>query len=244
MSISILNRGASGGMTASIIVKGLGEADTVTASNGSKTKNGVWNATENHHKINGIKDLGLWTVTATNGVDTKTQDVLIEVIGLYEIEMFYRLYLYRDGDQCEDVTGGWVKTTAGDFYGYKFLGTVRFNDDNIYVAVDPSGSSQVLPFANTVNKIDISQYTKIKVEYANATCGKNDPERMARLCLASSVGVASWQNYNVLDDSIELAVGNGTLELDISSVSDPVFVVITASADHGISANIKKVWLE
>lgn len=95
MSISILNRGASGGMTASIIVNGLSETDIVTASNGSKTKNGVWNATDRCHEINGITDLGLWTVTATNGERTDTQDVLIEVIGLHEIEMDYKLYALK-----------------------------------------------------------------------------------------------------------------------------------------------------
>lgn len=89
MSISILNRGASGGLTARIIVSGLSEADTVTASNGSNTKNGVWNAEDNCHEITKIKELGTWTVTATNGTYTKMQDVLVEVIGLYEIEVSY-----------------------------------------------------------------------------------------------------------------------------------------------------------
>ena len=88
MSISILNRGASGGMTASIKVNGLSESDIVTASNGSKNKNAMWNA-DGYHEINGIKDLGLWTVTATNGEDTTTQNILIEAIGLYEIAMSY-----------------------------------------------------------------------------------------------------------------------------------------------------------
>lgn len=88
MSISILNRGGiSGGLTGIIRVNGLGETDTVTASKNGVIKNGVWNAAESRHEISGIKELGTWTVTATDGESTKTQDVLIEVIGIYHIQM-------------------------------------------------------------------------------------------------------------------------------------------------------------
>lgn len=57
--------------------------------------------------IKPIRDFGTWTVTATDGTDTYTQDVLVDVITEYEIEITKKLYLYRDGDECEDVTGGW-----------------------------------------------------------------------------------------------------------------------------------------
>ena len=92
MSISILNRGASGGMTASIFVKGLIETDTVTASNGNKTLNGVWNSVETRHEFTGIKDIGTWVVTATDGARTVTQEVQMDVIGLYSIRMFIPYY--------------------------------------------------------------------------------------------------------------------------------------------------------
>ena len=37
--------------------------------------------------IKSIRDLGTWTVTATDGSNTATQDVLVDVITEYEIEM-------------------------------------------------------------------------------------------------------------------------------------------------------------
>ena len=37
--------------------------------------------------IDKIKDYGTWTVTATDGTNTATQDVLVDVITKYEIEM-------------------------------------------------------------------------------------------------------------------------------------------------------------
>ena len=68
MSISILNRGASGGMTASIIVNGLSENDTVTASNGSKTKNAVW--TNNVPLPEGYTQVEYIQSTGTQYIDT------------------------------------------------------------------------------------------------------------------------------------------------------------------------------
>lgn len=43
--------------------------------------------TESGFEISPIRDLGTWTVTATDGVQTATQDVLVDVITEYEIEM-------------------------------------------------------------------------------------------------------------------------------------------------------------
>ena len=39
------------------------------------------------HMISKIRDFGTWTVTATDGTSTATQDVLVDVITNYEIEM-------------------------------------------------------------------------------------------------------------------------------------------------------------
>lgn len=50
---------------------------------------GKW--TESGFLIAPIRNLGMWTVTATDGEYTKTQDVLVDVITQYSIEMSYRL---------------------------------------------------------------------------------------------------------------------------------------------------------
>ena len=39
------------------------------------------------HMLSPIRDYGTWTVTATDGTKTATQDVLVDVITDYEIEM-------------------------------------------------------------------------------------------------------------------------------------------------------------
>jgi len=54
-----------------------------------------------------IKDYGMWTVMATDGEQTATQDVLVDAAMDYDIGMGYELWLYRRGDECEGTTGGW-----------------------------------------------------------------------------------------------------------------------------------------
>lgn len=82
--------------------------------------------------IKPIRDFGTWTVMATDGTDTYTQDVLVDVITNYEIEITKKLYLYRDGDECEDVTGGWLANNISNLTG-RPNGSVTKNEDSVYL---------------------------------------------------------------------------------------------------------------
>ena len=103
----------AGGATASIFVTGLSETDTVTATNGSKTKTGVWtqkpNPASHGFLIDKIKDYGTWTVTATNGTKTATQDVLVDSADVFETVISYRdidenVLLLIDGNSFVDAS--------------------------------------------------------------------------------------------------------------------------------------------
>jgi hypothetical protein len=168
MSLSVKTQGGVGGMTASIFVTGLSESDTVTASYGDKTKVAVWNSTESRHEITGIGDKGMWTVTATNGDETKTQDVLVDGAFEYEIEMYFKLWLYREGDECEDVTGGWVgKVFASDFNG---LGSFAKGDTSLQMTSAANKSAGFF----TANKIDLTLYSTLVVNVLAATGARSD----------------------------------------------------------------------
>lgn len=82
----------SGGLTASIFVTGLSETDTVTATSPSgDTISASWNGTA--WVFSGIKEYGTYTITATDGTNTATQDVLVDVFARYEIELsFVKVY--------------------------------------------------------------------------------------------------------------------------------------------------------
>ena len=83
----VLNMVGGGGKNiSSIIITGLESTDTVTCSKDGKSYTTAWDSTAQHWEIVGLP-LGTFTVTATNGTKTKTETVLIDIAGVYEIEM-------------------------------------------------------------------------------------------------------------------------------------------------------------
>ena len=93
----IANRviGGNGGETASIFVTGLSATDTVTATKDGKSYSGKWNRTA--WVFLKLKEYGTYTITATDGTNTTTQDVLVDMATKYEVAMGYEtntLYLY------------------------------------------------------------------------------------------------------------------------------------------------------
>ena len=202
----------------------------------SATKNGKW--VDGHHELTGIKDLGLWTVTATNGVNTKTQDVFIEVIGLYEIEMDYKLWLYREGDECEEVTGGW--TTNGYSFNGKSFKAPTLNADSIYF--NPTSSNDYLGLG-TINQIDITAYNTIKVK-CKRTSGTYHPTLLGNT--TKSMGQSGlYLMFHGGNASANNTVQ--TMTLDISNKSGYYYIAV--EADRGDSGEnrmsyVYSVWLE
>ena len=104
--------GGTGGMYANIFVIGLSASDTVSASNGSEIKNAVWNSAKNRHEITKIGNVGIWTIVATNGEQTTTQNVLVDGALDYEIEMFYGIYTEFDEKETD-----WIEEGGAFNYG-------------------------------------------------------------------------------------------------------------------------------
>lgn len=113
-----------------------------------------------------IKDYGLWTVTATNGEHTVTQDVLVDVAMDYEIEMSYAvnyLMLYDYGDECEEVTGGYSIT-----YQYSGRGSLTKNSDHMVVV---GGASSWLSVSGSKALDGADNFTKAFGVYSNSSSG-------------------------------------------------------------------------
>ena len=129
--------GGVGGPSASIFVTGLSDTDTVTATNGSKTLTGKWYSDRSGFLIYPIKDIGTWTVTATDGINTATQDVLVDVITEYTISLsikpIFRLD-FSDGtinpsintQNTSVTTNGTVELTSGSAY-FNYNGEIRLS---------------------------------------------------------------------------------------------------------------------
>ena len=154
MSISILNRGSSGGLKPEL---------TVTAPSGSiidLLQNEIIVATytlglsETEH-IFTVK-LGTYTVRGTLD-KVQNKEVVIDTVGQYAVEIDYKLWLYREGDECVDITGGWEKTISN-----KVSGTITKNEDSVTIAATNDCA------ICTQNIIPVTSYQKICISVIGA----------------------------------------------------------------------------
>ena len=188
--------------------------------------------------ISPIRNTGIWTVTATDGEKTTTQDVLVDVIAEYEIEMSYFsvLWLYREGDECIDVTGGWTGNT------YDGRGSVAKNSDHL------SAVTNNAPYANagfcTNELIDFTGYHTLNIEYELSGKVSGNFFGFSSSKPTSNDDIWSFSSGN----AVTVSTNNGKLSLDISSFSGSFYVRYASrhtSSEYG-SSNWKayNIWLE
>lgn len=237
--------GGNGGETASIFVTGLNETDTVNAANPSgNTISAVWNGTA--WVFSKLKEYGTYTITATDGTSTATQDVLVDMATQYDIQMSYfnGLKLYWLGDECEDVTGGWE---FGNIYGSG--GLAQKLSDSMYMG-DNLSNGYNNKKVYTVNSIDLTNYKTLYFEYdvTYNYCNGNSNEFLCMISdnqsPPSDWSTAPRVGYSGFDSSVERTVA----QLDISSISGNKYIVaVTGSAnypDEQIYGHIYAIWLE
>lgn len=227
----------NGGLTASIFVTGLHETDTVTATNPSgDTISAVWNGTE--WVFLKLKEYGTYTITATDGTNTATQDLLVDMAIQFDVEMTYfnGLKLYWLGDECEDVTGGWAACSPEDRTWTPSDGTKGESTLDIVVTGDNRGC-----MFKANNTIDLTGYTKLKYTF-NRT-GANACVHVTTL----PYKMANRVKYN--DYYSSEYVGEHTGEMDISSLNISYVIAVGGSyadAASTLTGNVQfsKVWLE
>lgn len=202
---------------------------TLTCTNGTKTLTAE--TTDGKH-IFAIPETGTWTVTATDGTNTKSQSVSITTEGQLEsVTLSYQLILFDGGDNT-DVTGGWdydgreTEPIVTDKLGLDIDDEVtKANDDNYWILA-------------TVNSLDLSGYTKLCANITSASIWNS-----ACLCVANSV---AWDTTLKAEQSID---GTGKVELDISSVSSGHVGLYLTIISNGYAQLISsvyadKIWLE
>lgn len=193
---------------------------------------GITNQIASGHMLSPIRDFGTWTVTATDGTKTATQDVLVDVITEYEIEMNYKLWLYRDGDECEDVTGGW--TNSGYTYNGSANQAVTKYSDSMY-ATTHIGDSLT---AGIVNPVDVTNYSTLFAEVM-----RTDSSNLFQ----PWIGIASDKSLSdkLVTPSVSSANVKETLSIDITSLTGNKYVAfVHSNANDSGSGYVYKVWLE
>jgi hypothetical protein len=196
-------------------------------------------STVSGHEIT-IKEYGMWSVTATNGECTTTQDVLVDAAVEYEIEMDYKLWLYREGDECEDVTGGW--TSSGYSRSNYSIISGKKEADCLNVQRD-SGVSEVNTSAllGTNAPVDLASFSTLYLDYKIDTCNDYNP-KLAVLTQKSYSYNASTEISRVAGKA--LAVGTrSVVSLDIKNISGLRYVCWMSDGFY-VPLRAYNIWLE
>ena len=212
----------------SIIITGLLSTDTVTCTKDGKSYTTTWDETAQHLEIVGLP-LGTFTVTATRGTVTTTETVLIDIAGVYEVEMDFKLWLYRPGDPCEDVTGGWDKVST--------KGVVTKYDDRMDLSATEAPGSVTPYYFSTVNGINTKGY---KTLYADVSM------------VNGSDGYFLLGLSGAKTEAFLVATGKGdntrsTVSVNISAYQGAGFypeMCVRRRSDFRCVVSVYKIWLE
>lgn len=144
-------------------------------------------------------------------------------------------YIYKEGDECSALTGGWnveLRQTAGQ-------GTVTKNVANITLTTPSSDSTDIVLCTN--NSIDLTQFTKLKVDV-----------QIKAIYDAAEGFTSSKASYSLASGNVVAYVTDKTnvrktLEVDISALNGGYYGLIKSIGGVGSGGGITvlyNMWLE
>lgn len=246
MSISILNRGASGGLKPELTVTAPSGSTIDLLQNGIIVATYTLGASETEHTF--IVKVGTYTVRGTLGADTKSVDVTIDTVGQYAAKIEYKLWLYRAGDECEDVTGGWnLQTNA--YYGAQGTNSSTKTADHLAISVarNSSSSHSYIGGFGTNNLINRGTYTKLCFDFTLPSANNNyyGVVGMNATTVASYGAEGYGGPYKRTEK--KLYTERTVLEFDISSMTASGYVYAVGHVVgewSNVTFNVYNLWLE
>lgn len=216
----IVRRGGGAGKAYAVIAATYPAGSTITCTDGSKS---LKPQGSDGQALFLIPYAATWTVTITDGTDTVSQDVVISTEGqAVSVELSYTqtLWLYKEGDECVDVTGGWVMVDG--------LSTGYVQNEATALAIHGPSGGATTAGPNTLGNSWISNYSVIYVR-CNAIS--------ASTAFVTINTTKDRQGTNLGQQSL---VANDTVMLDVSAIDSGYLCLV------GLSGNIyvADVWAE
>ncbi|MBO7261168.1 MAG: hypothetical protein J6U97_06755 [Bacteroidaceae bacterium] len=178
-----------------------------------------------------------WTVEATLGNETATEQVVVNYPGNYDIEMSFRNYIYKAGD-----TGGWTNIAWKDTSSHTATAatSISFANDKFTITQGTSHSSITYHDA----KVDLTEYSTLTCDVyswnANADAGNG-------LYILSSVA-STTVVYPSAAAQYQDKVGTGSqlITIDISALNGEYYVAIGTVRTGSINtvATINSIYLQ
>jgi predicted XRE-type DNA-binding protein len=200
------------------------EGSTCTCSNGTKILNAK---NTSGQALFLIPEAGEWTVisTATDGTETASETVEITSEGeSISVELHYTVYLYKNGDEYADITGGWEKSSTA--YGSaRPLGTSTLTKESNQLIFD--ADTQRSGSINPAKDIDFTNRNTLTLSYsvsgidgagaAIAICKRGTANADTGSVLFAQLDASGWKNNETK-----------TAEIDVSAISGLYNIVVVA----------------
>lgn len=157
-----------------------------------------------------------------------------------------RVYLYKAGNQCVDITGGW---DVFDGFNYNSYVEPIFNKNYVQVYAEPIYQSCTL---QTKNKIDFSLYNTINIELEVTmpmfTNAGNDWSYCVIGIYANKITRGASSAGGIKDIALPKVVTDKTiLKIDITNVKTSSFFAAWATNSYShskVEYFVYNIWLE
>lgn len=191
-----------------------------SCSNGTKTlkakdTSGKW--------LFAIPEAGTWTVTATDGTNSKSVDVEIGEQGQsLSATLSFELTLYDAGNEYTEITGGWTVSGSASL-------------KSTYINCVASAQNQANAY--TTNMIDLTPFTTLHITISSVSTD-------LFVGVPSVIKSTVEATKNGASHKIQ-PTRAGTHTLDISSVNESRYVWCGnwSESENSFGARVSKVWL-
>lgn len=198
---------------------------TVTATKGSEnlpvSKTTIGDK-ELHCFIVKPQYFGEIAVACGDKVQTVTVDSNITVM------LQHAVYLYKDGDECTDITGGWSSSGyTSSSSSYSITEAQKLTDR---ITLQKGSTSQIVTLGTT-NEIDLTAFKKVYCEVSNGDTNANLILSKSKTAFTGSTSAIST-----------VVLNDGICVLDIEAVNKAFVAVYSLRATKAV--NIFRIWLE
>ena len=194
-------------------------------------------AEETQHTF--VVDVSNIAYVVEDAINGKSVEVLVDVVAQYSVDIPYTLYLYKDGDPCTDVTGGYVESSQIAWPNSS--NKPQLLDTHIYI--NPNNSNWSPPYYSglcTDIPFNVTPYTTLKA-IVDGYAESNSSYMIGNQCgisLISSTNEPGFEGQIFFGSDF----GYGEYSADISELTGEKYLVSYAIRKATLS--VYRVWLE
>lgn len=210
---------------------------TCTCTNGSTVLNSTSEENTNGSCTFIVPNTGTWIVSCTDGTQTDSQNVEITEEGQSKTAtLFYKTYLFNNGDQCASLTGGWV-SDGNDGYTYSNKSPAISIQDGMIKLYGTSDKNSAIGTNNTIN---LAEYTKMYIDWEVLSSYSSTTSAARLWAVPSKNIIASQAKVNCNSGA---AGARRTDEISLASVNTSLYIALTCGGTTSYKINIYSIYL-